>query len=499
MIRIWLMVLSLAYATLLSAAERPDASRVSRMIEALRSCALDDARDLLTAHSVRYLELQGQYARHVEIEQSQESIDTSRFLRRLRSRPGNPDLEAIYADYCGVFLAERSRLLLHGFAAGRSFEAQDLSWVPLLDERRRYFGTGLTLVFEDQSWRISLLRWEELNLIYPLRQGPQFLRAWASATGSYAEEYEEEPVCPALPPAPEPSPELAEQIEAESSDISEEVLPGPRNLVSVLERQAMAFYSSGLEAAPSAVAQALQAEVLMRSAFFKSAPPVGSDAWLAQIDQAFDLMLAADATGLSMSRLGEALSWLGELYLAPEFARPADLSKARHAFEIAARNQSVTGAVWLAKVLGFSLDGAPAQCARALDLLASHRQDQQVDALMASAWIELECADPSSRDLALAQQWTAALHQIRLYDASEQDELLRLDASLACALSAESSDWRSSCPPQPDHDGLEFQAARKLAQLFRPNNVSIPEQFLGAPPPSYVGELRGGERPLRCD
>ena len=486
---------------LAAVAASPDAQRVSRMIDALHSCSIDDADDLLSADSRDLLQALASLARHVDVDIEEESVDMQRLLRRLRARTEPVQLEAVYADYCVVFLSERSRLLLSGFTAGRSFEAQDLSWVALLDQRRHYYGTGLTLVFEDAAWRLNLQRFAEMDLIYPLRAGSGFKQAWEQAIGYYGGSgfnEDEDPQC-AVPAAPEPRADLAAGIRTQLADHDEEPrLPGPRHLVSVLERQAVAFYAAGREAAASPAALALQVEVLVRSAFFKSAQPVGSKAWLSQMDQAFELFRAADDQGLALARVGPMLSWLGEIYLAPEFDRAPDLQRARIAFDMAARHQNPDGAVRSAQFLGFGLDGAPAQCRAALDLLAPFRTDLQNSALISSAWIALECADPAGRNLGLARQWIESLHQIRLWEEDQIAELTRLDGSLACAEAA-MPDWRSQCPLQPEHDALNFQAERKLSQMFRASNTSIPTLFQSAPAPSYLGDFNPAIRPLRCD
>jgi TPR repeat protein len=487
---------------LLAAANGPDAQRVTRMIDALHSCSIDDAQDLLSADTRDLLQTIASLARHADVDPDEEFVDMQRLLRRLRGRGEPAPLEAVYADYCEVFLSRRARLLLSGFSAGRSFEAQDLSWVALLDQRLHYYGTGLTLVYEDSAWRLNLQRFAEMDLIYPLGAGQGFKQAWEQAIGYYGGvgvNEDEDPVC-AVPAATEPRPDLAAAIRAQLAGHDEEPrLPGPRHLVSVLERQAVAFYAAGREAAASPVAQALQAEVLVRSAFFKGAQPVGSKAWLSQMDQAFELFRAADAQGLELTRVGPMLSWLGEQYLAPEFDRAPDLERARVAFELAARHQDPDGAARSAQLLGFGLDGAPAQCAQALELLAPFRADQQNSALITSAWIALECAEPAARNLELARQWIEGLHQIRSWEDLEIAELERLDASLACAQAAAMPDWRSLCPSQPEHDALNFQGERKLSQMFRPSNVSIPERFKNAPAPSYLGDFRPAVRTLRCD
>ena len=487
---------------LVAAANGPDALRVTRMIDALRSCSIDDAQDLLSADSRDLLQTIASLALHVDVDIEEDSVDMQRLLRRLRARAEPAPMEALYADYCEVFLSRRSRLLLSGFAAGRSFEAQDLSWVALLDQRRHYFGTGLTLVFENAAWRLNLQRFAQMDLIYPLGAGQGFKQAWEQAIGYYGGvgiDQEEDPVC-AVPAPPEPRPDLSAAIRAQlSSHDDEPRLPGPRHLVSVLERQAVAFYAAGREASASPAAQALQAEVLVRSAFFKGAAPVGSKAWLSQMDQAFELFRAADAQGLDLARVAPMLSWLGEQYLAPEFERASDLARARIAFELAARHQNLDGAVRSAQFLGFGLDGAPAQCGPALELLAPFRADHQNSAVITSAWIALDCADPAGRDLELARRWIGDLHQTRLWEDTEIAALAKLDASLACAQTAATPDWRSQCPPQPEHDALNFQGERKLAQLFRPRNIKIPDEFRSAPAPSYLGDFNPAMRTLSCD
>jgi hypothetical protein len=506
MSRSLLLALALMSIPTLASAAGPDAGRVAQVIESLRTCQVDDVRDLLDAEAVHQLEILGTVARHVELDWSSESINMTRVMRRLRANAEAPTLESVFAAYCQVNLAERSRLLLTGFSAGRSFLAPSLAWVALVDQGRHYYGTGLTLVEEDRVWRLSLRRWEEMDLIYAPPQVPGFTQAWEAATGYY-DPYmidDDAVACP-VPAAPEPRPELGEDLDDTYYGGSDEpALPGPRHQVSVLERQAVEFYASGREAAPSAVAEALQAEVLIRSAFFQNAPPPGSDAWLAQIDRAFELLRAAHARGLSMARVGPLLTWLGELYLAPEFARAADLAKARVAFELAAANADLPGTLWLAKFLAYGLDGAAPQCHQAQALLQPFAADQdheddQASARLASAWIALECADPAARDLAQSQALAAQLHATELWDRDEIAQLGLLDAALACAMAAPSTDWRSSCPTRPEHDALEFQAERTLTQLFRPNKVAIPDQFKRAPPPSGNGDFHRVELPLRCD
>ncbi|MEZ5466485.1 MAG: hypothetical protein R3F18_02300 [Lysobacterales bacterium] len=109
---------------------------------------------------------------------------------------------------------------------------------------------------------------------------------------------------------------------------------------------------------------------------------MGSKAWLSQVDQAFRLFRAADAQGLDLARVAPMLrAGSSNIWRRNSNVRQTSL---RRASPLNSRLdiQNLEGAVHSAQFMGFGLDGAPAQCAPALELLAPFRADHQNSAVI---------------------------------------------------------------------------------------------------------------------
>ncbi len=330
--------------------DAPSLNQINGALNAETSCVLRDPAAILHLANLLDLARLQRIALHQGAEQlnaaEYPSVDPEFFsIRALRKR-GRFDLADVYTASCQANQSDPLRLALKSLKPGEVSVVGDIAWVPLL-AGKEYTGAGLVFVREAANWRFSHSSFDYLGetaatakLIYALGStldmdldDPQMFVSYCT-----------------MPAAPEPV--LNFQSEDQAS-IDDEFYPDgfdAKNYLGAAQRASVRQYAEGKTAPPSAIAQLVYAEVLVRSLSFNSAPEWSSKAWPERVRRAEQLFEQAKARSVKLDRFRPILTWLGDIYASGIGEIEADASKARSYYSLAAELGDEAAAESLAKI-----------------------------------------------------------------------------------------------------------------------------------------------------
>lgn len=428
-------------AAVYCASQAPDAGRVAQASALLAHCDSVQPEDLalLSPSSRAMLEDLAIVARHGAADLTEHHhLDFHSWLRRMRSGEDAIDASAAFRALCADGQFTASAIALQSLRAGEAVGNGRLAWVPLVAPGGSGY-TTLGLVFSrtgDGAWGLELrssLQHEwvlETPALSALRQ-----RMEQAGPGLDDDELQPASACRA-PAAPQPleswEPQAAvERFEGIWFDL-ENLLPGPANAISTLQREALRQHADGLRGPADALAQAIHAEALYRSAFFRRGPLHDSAAWWTQLEMAVAMARDAAAGGAPVKRMAELVGHYARIVEHGTPNRPADLAKAAALYEWAAQQGDI-GAIYLWAQYQWEGIGPVAPSCQAAD--RTLRTLTPPDGLLERAQLAIDCPDPALRNPAEAK---ALLEQVRTRQAQEpvwEDEPLEaLELAMRCAL-----------------------------------------------------------------
>ena len=267
-------------------------------------------------------------------------------IRALRKR-GRFDLADMYSAHCYANESEPKRLALKSLKPGEVSVLGDIAWVPLL-AGKEYIGAGLVFVREAANWRFSYSGFDYLG---ETAATAKLIYALGSTLDMNLDDPEEFISHCAMPAAPEPM--LNFKSEQDEETIYDEFYPDgfdAKNYLGAVQRASVRRYAEGKTVPPSAIAQLVFAEVLVRSLSFDSAPEVASKAWAERVRRAEQLLEQAKVRSVKLERFRPILTWLGDVYASGIGEIEADFSKARSYYSLATNLGDESAAESLAKI-----------------------------------------------------------------------------------------------------------------------------------------------------
>jgi TPR repeat protein len=480
-----------------SPAREPSLSQIQAAFNAESSCELADPAGLLAEFPLAWLaDVQSKALHSDAVELTKFSADGGIGLReylatrRLRIR-GQFDLADVYAVDCRLHASKAQIRALSQLKPADALVIADFAWVPLVGAGQEYLGSGLIFVLENKQWRYFGIDRSAFgntpstsSLLQDLRTQTAFDSEDPAAFVS---------ACP-MPKAPQTQLNF-DLAKAYEHDVYADIYPDgdsdPKNTLGALQRAAVRRHAEGKQVAPSAVAQLLFAEVLIRSLEFDSAPKPESPQWLSRVTRAQQFFEQAHARGADLARFLPLIPWLAEVNLRGSGAHPIDTAKAQQLYKIAAEAGDADAVSIYARFKTSGFAATPVDCSGALELLKKNA-DSYAEGIFAfeSALVIGQCADANFREKNYSLI-PALLKKVdtKYFDADRRSEFQQLQAFVDC----QSSSNPANCvPPPAKFQTSVTEAALSKAKLAGQN--AIPNQ-------AYPGRLRDAPAPeaLSCE
>lgn len=422
------------------AAQAPDAETVARASAMLLRCEQVQQEDLnrLSHRSRSMLDDLAFAARHGTTLTTHHRLDFHSWLRHMRAGSTDIDALAAFRALCadGQFAAIATALtsLRMGEPAGNS----RLAWVPLLAAGGLGY-TTLGLVFsrtDESPWALELRpslvhEWVvETPPLATLR-----MRMQQAGPGLDNDGLEPPAACPA-PAPPQPvgnrEPQAAvDRFERAWHDL-EDLLAGPGNAISSLQRQALKRHAEGVESPADALAQSIHAEALYRSAFFRRGPLHDSPAWWTQLEAAVLMGRSAAAGGAPIQRMAELIGHYARIVEHGTPSHPADFAKAAALYAWAASHGDIESTYLWAQYQWEGIGPVVPSCPAADRTL---RALKPPDGLLERAQLAIDCPDPALRNPAEAR---LLLEQVRVFQQAqgvwEDADIEALELAVRCTL-----------------------------------------------------------------
>ena len=494
-----LALVASSYATSSAAnpASEPSLSQIQAAFNAESRCELADPAGLLAEFPLAWLaDLQNKALHSDAVELTKLSTDgeigLSEYLlsRRLRIR-GQFDLSDVYAVDCRV---QASKVQIRAMAMLRPADAlviADFAWVPLVSAGQEYLGSGLIFVLENKQWRYFGIERSAFGSTPSTAALLQDLRTMTTSDIENPAAFVS--ACP-MPKAPQARLNF-DLAKAYEHDVYGEIYPDgdsdPKNALGALQRAAVRRHAEGKQVAPSAVAQLLFAEVLIRSLEFDSAPKPESPQWLSRVTHAQQFFEQTHARGADLARFLPLIPWLAEVNLRGSGAYPIDIAKAQQLYKIAAEAGDADAASMYARFKTTGFAATPVDCSGALELLKNNADSYLEDVLAFEvALVITQCADKKFQT-GSASSLVYAMNQIdpEYFSADLTSEFGALQAFQKCKLSANTANCFA---PQAKFQPGVTEAALSKAKLAGQN--AVPDQ-------AYPGRLHGAPEPeaLSCE
>ena len=494
-----LALVASSYATSSAAdpAGEPSLSQIQAAFNAESRCKLADPVGLLAEFPLALLADLQNKAMHSDAMQltnlsadGDVGIHDYLLARRLRMH-GQFDLSDVYAVDCRL---QASKAQIRAMAQLRPADAlviADFAWVPLVSAGQEYLGSGLVFVFENKQWRYFGIERSAFGSTPSTAALLQDLR-----TMTTFDIYDPAAFVSACPMPKAPQARLNFDLaKAYEYDVYDEIYPDgdsdPKNALGALQRAAVRRHAEGKQVAPSAVAQLLFAEVLIRSLEFDSAPKPESPQWLSRVTRAQQFFEQAHARGADLARFLPLIPWLAEVNLKGSGTHPIDIAKAQQLYKIAAEAGDVDAASIYARFKTTGFAATPVDCAGALELLKNNADSYSEDVLAFEfALVILQCADKKfqAKNTSLIAD---AMNQIdpEYFSADMASEFGALQAFQNCKLSTNAA---HCVAPQARFQPGMTEAALSKAKLAGQN--AVPDQ-------AYPGSLQKAPAPeaLSCD
>ena len=383
-----------------AAAREPTLNQIQAALNAESRCELADPAGLLAEFPLaRLADLQDK-AMHADAVQltklgTDGDIGVIDYLlaRRLRLR-GQFDLSDVYAIDCRLQSSKAQFRAMAQLKPADALVIADFAWVPLVSSGQEYLGSGLTFVLENNQWRYFGIDSSAFGSTPNTEGLMQDLRTRMSYNTDDDAAFVS--TCP-MPKAPQPQLNF-DLAKAYERDLFGEIYVGddndPKNALGALQRAAVRRHAEGKQVAPSAVAQLLFAEVLIRSLEFDSAPKPESPKWLSRVTRAQQFFEQAHARGANLARFLPLITWLAEVNLRGSGAHPIDNSKAQQLYKIAAEAGDANAVSIYARFKTTGFAATPVDCAGALALLKKNSGEDYGDSLaFETALVATHCAD----------------------------------------------------------------------------------------------------------
>ena len=486
-----------AYSTSsISAASEPTLNQIQAAYNAELRCELADPAGLLAEFPLaRLADLQNKAVHSDAVELTKLSADGDVGLfdylltRRLRLA-GQFDLSDVYAIDCRLQSSKAQFRAMSQLKPADALVIADFAWVPLISGQE-YLGSGLIFVLENNQWRYFGIDRSAFGktpnttaLVHDLRVAADLDTDDAAAFVSS---------CP-MPKAPQPQLNF-DLAKAYEHYVYDEIYPDgdsdPKNALGALQRAAVRRHAEGKHVAPSAVAQLLFAEVLIRSLEFDSAPKPESPQWLSRVTRAQQFFEQAHARGADLTRFLPLIPWLAEVNLVGSGGHPIDIAKAQQLYKIAAEAGDANAASVYARFKTTGFAATPVDCAGALALLNKNSDAYGGDSLaFETALVATYCADKNFSGQ------SASLFSIDISQFDRQDlnfdlvtEFEMFQAYQHCKSSANAAEC---LPPQAKFQPGVTEDTLRTAKLNGQNDV--PDQ-------AYPGRLPDAPEPeaLSCD
>ena len=480
-----------------SSVSEPSLSQIQAAYNAESRCELADPAGLLAELPLAWLsDLQNKALHSDAMELTKLSADgeigLSEYLltRRLRTR-GQFDLADVYAVDCQFRASKPQIRATSELKPTDALVIDDFAWVPLVSAEQEYLGSGLIFIFENKQWRYFGI---DLSAFGSTPSTATLLQNLRTQMTSDIEDPAAFVSACAMPKAPQVQLNF-DLAKAYEHDVYSEIYPDgdsdPKNVLGALQRAAVRRHAEGKQVAPSAVAQLLFAEVLIRSLEFDSAPRPESPQWLSRVTRAEQFFEQAHARGVDLARFLPLIPWLAEVNLRGSGVHPIDIAKAQQLYKIAAQAGDVDAASIYARFKTTGFAATPVDCAGALELLNKNADSYSEDVLaFEMALVVTQCADKKFQ----------AKHASLIADAINQTEPEYFGAELASEFGALQAFQRcklganaANCvAPQAKFQPGVTEAALSKAKLAGQN--AVPDQ-------AYPGRLRDAPEPetLRCD
>ena len=470
-------------------ASEPTLNQIQDAFKAESRCELADPAGLLAELPLAYLADIQRKALHsdaLELTKLSASGDVglSDYLnaRRLRVH-GKFDLPDVFAIDCNLRTNKVQLRALSQLRPSDAIVMADFAWIPLVTSGQEYLGSGLVFVQENGKWRyleIELLTLGNTADSKALRQD----------LSSYLKNGEVDPAvfvasCP-MPKAPQPQLnfDLLKEYERDINiEVNGDAEFDAKNALGALQRAAVRRHAEGKQVAPSAVAQLLFAEVLIRSLEFDSAPKLDSPQWLSRVTRAEQFFDQAQARGADLTRFLPLIPWLAEVNLKGSGTHPIDIAKAKQLYKLAAEAGNSEAATLFAQFKTTGFAATPVDCAGALELLKLHAEDySDNDFALNSALVISQCADTTFREKNMVQL-PDLLKKVnpKYLDGWQKTEFLELQAFVNCKAS---SNLSHCVAPQPQLQPGVTEAMLAKTKLDGQNDMpsmASPGRFRDAP------------------
>jgi hypothetical protein len=480
-----------------SPAREPSLSQIQAAFNAESTCELSDPAALLAEFPLASLaDVQSKALHSDAVGLTKLSADGGIGLReylatrRLRIR-GQFDLADVYAVDCRLRASKAQIRAMSQLKPADALVIADFAWVPLVGAGQEYLGSGLIFVFEKNQWRYfgidrsafgntpstaSLLQDLRTQTTYDLEDRAAFTSA-----------------CP-MPKAPQAQLNF-DLAKAYRHDVYDDIYrdgdSDPKNTLGALQRAAVRRHTEGKQVAPSAVAQLLFAEVLIRSLEFDSAPKPESPQWLSRVMRAQQFFEQAHARGADLTRFLPLIPWLAEVNLKGSGAHPIDTAKAQQLYKMAAEAGNADAALIYAQFKTTGFAATPVDCAGALQLLKKNTDSYSEEIIaFESALVIGQCTDASFREKNYSLIPTLLKKvDAKYFGADKRLEFQQLQAFVTCK---SSSNPATCVPPQAKFQTSVTEAALSKAKLAGQN--AIPDQ-------AYPGRSRDAPAPevLSCE
>ena len=316
----------------------PEPQFVEKVQRALRNCETHNVADIFDSTSLAHINSRKVLAERavLNLELFSDVLRNWRLVKHLREQRQPITAEATFVAMCSDGLeGSGNRIALAAMQAGPALVGEPLAWVPLLTRDGNYLGMGLTFVLEGSTWRLN---WRGLAQPLSTTAANSDLFRQLSAPAPQLADFDARPKDCDMPPAPSAEPFTEAQMENLAATVDFEFdLPGPENELGRLQRAAARRYAEGFEVPSSPTAQAIFAEVLVRSLWFSNAPEPADPRWERRIDRALRLAEQSAARGADLTRFAPVARWVGDTYFYGKGGARIDFERAERAYQLGAR------------------------------------------------------------------------------------------------------------------------------------------------------------------
>lgn len=387
----WALLVLVAAPGCAASAAGPDANLVATAWRSVHACDMREYENFASARLVQAWQEKLLQARHEPAtdltDRASMAITRDQVATAQLRREGSVDLLSAAIAVCEADdpqWRETLGRLRPGEPVWLSDRVGSTAYTPLLAEDGSWFGSGLHFVREARGWRFEGEVLSARVVTRPIAGLLQTLGLRESdprkEPGVLTEAY-----CPPLPPPPEPDPHWSDAIDLPDAADSDQ---------SKVLRLVARRHAEGIRMPRSAAAQAIFAEVLLRSL---EQPGLAEADARSRLAHARRHLRDARPELVAAPSLARALSWAGD-----RAAEQGDFIDALEWHEAAYDLDPASAAFALAQLLSRPEAGAAVDCSRALQLIDTHETPPERD--LEAAWILATCPILAQQDHDTARQ-----------------------------------------------------------------------------------------------